>query len=108
MSVWDKLRGTIETIFQIGLDGLNLKTNNNILEVRNSDDTALARIKAANPIDDFDVVNVISLPIVLDKIVVSKHTDIFSTAPSNEYLPAVLPEYPLIVISNDGNVVSAI
>jgi hypothetical protein len=40
--VWRKLRGTIRTIFQIGIGGPNLKNSSGVLEVRNAADSAYA------------------------------------------------------------------
>lgn len=56
MSIFSKIRGTIEQIFQIGLGGPQLKNNSGILEVRNSDDTNYSVVRAATPVNDHDVV----------------------------------------------------
>jgi hypothetical protein len=50
MSLWSKIRGTIETIFQIGLGGPQLKNNGGAVEVRNAADTAFAIARGATPV----------------------------------------------------------
>lgn len=56
MSVWSKLRGTIETIFSIGLGGPNLKNNVGIVEVRNAADSGFAIVRGAMPAGNNDLV----------------------------------------------------
>ena len=51
-----KIRGTIETLFQLGLNGPNLKDNSGIIECRNSDDTDFVNVRAAEPVNDQDLV----------------------------------------------------
>jgi hypothetical protein len=45
MSVYSKLRGTIETLFQLGLGGPNLKNNGGAVEARNAADGAFAIVR---------------------------------------------------------------
>jgi hypothetical protein len=56
MSLWLKLRGTIETIVQIGLGGPNLKNNAGAIEARNATDTGFAIARGATPIAANDLV----------------------------------------------------
>jgi hypothetical protein len=49
MSFYSKIRGTVETLFQLGLDGPQLKSNANTIEHRNSTDAAFVRTRAADP-----------------------------------------------------------
>lgn len=55
MSVFSKLRGTVETIFQIGLGGPNVKANAGAVEVRDAADAAFAITRGAVPLgaDDY-------------------------------------------------------
>jgi hypothetical protein len=50
MSLWSKIRGTIETIFQLGLNGPNLKNNGGAIEGRNSGDTAFTVVRGDTPV----------------------------------------------------------
>lgn len=56
MSLWSKIRGTIETIFQIGLGGPQLKNNSGAIEARNAGDSAFAVVRGAAPVGDNDLV----------------------------------------------------
>lgn len=55
MSLWSKIRGTIETIFQIGLGGPQLKNNSSVIEARNSGDSAFAIVRGATPVGASDL-----------------------------------------------------
>lgn len=50
MSLYSKLRGTIETIFQIGLNGPQWKANGAVIEARNALDTLFAIGRGATPV----------------------------------------------------------
>ena len=50
MSVWAKLRGTVETIFQLGLGGPNLKANGAVVEARDAADTAFVIVRGLTPV----------------------------------------------------------
>jgi hypothetical protein len=79
MSLWAKIRGTIETIFQLGLNGPNLKNNGGNVDVRNAGDTAYVNARGADPVIPDDLTtkryvdaltipgsrNVIRIPIAL-------------------------------------------
>lgn len=43
---WEKLRGTLRTVFQIGIGGPNLKNNSGVVEVKNAADSAYADLRA--------------------------------------------------------------
>lgn len=49
MSLWAKIRGTIETIFQIGLGGPQIKNNSGALEMRNTGDSAFVITRGLTP-----------------------------------------------------------
>jgi hypothetical protein len=56
MSIFSKIRGTIEQIFQIGLGGPQIKNNAGAVELRNSDDTGFSIVRGAAPVGDDDLV----------------------------------------------------
>jgi hypothetical protein len=56
MSLWSKIRGTIETVFQIGLGGPQVKANAGNLEARNAADAAFVIVRGATPVAANDLV----------------------------------------------------
>ncbi len=56
MSVFSKIKGTIETVFQIGLGGPQLKNNGGSVDVRNAADTAFVAVRALDPVGANDAV----------------------------------------------------
>lgn len=50
MSLWIKIKGTVETLFQIGASGPQVKNNSGVIEARNSTDTAFAVLRVADPV----------------------------------------------------------
>jgi hypothetical protein len=50
MSLWSKIRGTIETAWQIGLGGPQVKANAGNLEARNAADAAFVIVRGATPV----------------------------------------------------------
>ncbi len=63
MSLYSKIRGTIERAFSLGLAGPQVKVGDSSdqLDARNSDDTDFARVRVADPIDADDAVNLRTL-----------------------------------------------
>lgn len=56
MSLWSKIRGTLEALFQIGgPSGPNLKNNSGAIEARNSGDTGFAIVRGLAPVGDNDL-----------------------------------------------------
>jgi hypothetical protein len=55
MSVWNKIRGTIETLFQLGLGGPNLKNNSGVIEARDAGDASYAIMRGATPVGANDL-----------------------------------------------------
>lgn len=55
MSIFQKIRATVETILQIGLGGPNVKANAGAIEMRNAADAAFAITRGAPPVgaDDY-------------------------------------------------------
>jgi hypothetical protein len=55
MSVREKLRGTTEAIFQVGIGGAQLKKNAAVLEARNAADSAFAIVRGDTPVAGNDL-----------------------------------------------------
>lgn len=55
MSVWDKIRGTTETLFQIGRRGGQLKNNGGVIEHRNPTDSGFGITRGADPVGNDDL-----------------------------------------------------
>ena len=55
MSLFQKIRGTSESIFQFALGGAQIKNSTGVLEARNAADTAYAKMRAATPVGADDV-----------------------------------------------------
>jgi hypothetical protein len=56
MSLFAKIRGTIETIFQIGLGGPQIKANAGNIDMRNAADAAFVIVRGATPVAANDLV----------------------------------------------------
>jgi hypothetical protein len=50
MSLWSKIRGTAETLFQLGLGGPQLKNNASVIEARDNADAAFVIVRGATPV----------------------------------------------------------
>jgi hypothetical protein len=83
MSLFQKLRGTLETIFQIGLAGPQLKNNAGIVEARNAADNAYAIVRGAAPVGDSDLVTKLYLKSIETPVVVTAQFDGNNALPSN-------------------------
>jgi hypothetical protein len=55
MSVWAKIRGTIEAVFQLGLGGPNLNNNGGIIEAKNAALSSFAIVRGATPVGANDL-----------------------------------------------------
>jgi hypothetical protein len=49
VSLWSKVRGTVETLFQLGLGGPQLKNNAGAIELRNAADSAFVIARGLDP-----------------------------------------------------------
>jgi hypothetical protein len=49
MSLWSKIRGTTETLFQLGIGGTQLKNNSGVIEARDSTDAAYVKVRCLDP-----------------------------------------------------------
>jgi len=56
MSFFSKIRGTFETLFQIGKAGPNIKHSSGVLEIRNNGDSAYAIMRGLDPVGAQDFV----------------------------------------------------
>lgn len=83
MSLWQKIRGTIETIFQLGLGGPNLKANGGAIEARNSGDSAFAVMRAAAPVGVNDVATRTYVDTIASRTIVDTQFDGNSALPAN-------------------------
>lgn len=57
MSLWSKIRGTIENLWQIGLGGPQIKNSSGVIEARNAADSGYVIVRGAAPVGNFDLVN---------------------------------------------------
>lgn len=84
MSLFSKIRGTLETIFQLGgPTGPNLKNNSGAVEARNSADSAFAVMRAASPVGDNDVANKTYVDTLAFRTVVAAQFNGNNALPSN-------------------------
>jgi hypothetical protein len=96
MSLWSKVRGTIESIFQIGLSGPNVKNNAGNIEFRNAGDSGFVIARGASPIGDNDLVTKQYADTLNKPIVVTAQFD------GNNALPANTGVEHFIVVSTTG------
>lgn len=62
MSLWAKIRGTAETIFQLGLGGPQWNANAGAIEAKNAADNAFAIVRGATAVGASDLVPLAQLP----------------------------------------------
>jgi len=55
MSLWSKIKGTVEATFQIGLGGPIIKNNSGVVETRNSTDTGYVIVRGDTPVGSNDL-----------------------------------------------------
>lgn len=55
MSLWSKIRGTIETVFQLGIGGPQLKANAGVIEARDASDAAFVIVRGLTPVGNTDL-----------------------------------------------------
>lgn len=75
--------GTTENSLQIELDGVQIVHNAGVAEIKNADKSALARLKAAAPVDDNDIVNFITFKTKKGNIIVKDQADTSGGLPTN-------------------------
>lgn len=96
MSLWSKIRGTAETIFQLGLGGPQLKNNSSVLEARNAGDSGFVVMRGATPVADNDLVTKQYADTLNKPIVVTAQFD------GNNALPTNTGSEHFIVVSTTG------
>lgn len=89
--IWQKLRGTVRTIFQVGLGGPNLKNNSGVLEVKNPSDTAYSNIRVNDLVLSDDDTNKLTL-----RTPANLASDYFLEFPADDGSPSQ-------VLSTDGS-----
>lgn len=87
MSIFNKIRGTIETIFSLGIDGPNLKANGAVVEIKNAADSDFAVLRAATPVGDNDVVTKLYADQLERPMIVSRQADCSVSLPTNTGSP---------------------
>lgn len=83
MSVFSLLRGTIETIFQVGLSGPNLKNNAGTIEARDAADAAFAIVRGAVPVGNDDLATKTYVDTLSTRTIVSDQWDGGVALPAN-------------------------
>jgi hypothetical protein len=84
MSLWSKIRGTLEALFQIGgPTGPQLKNNAGAVEARNSADTAYAVMRGGAPVGDNDLATKTYVDTLAFRTVVSAQFNGNNALPSN-------------------------
>lgn len=97
MANYVDIRGTTENAFQVAIDGAQIKNNAGVLEVKNADDTALAKLRAAAPVGDNDVVNFITFKTQKGNVIVKAQADCSTAIPDNT------TEKRFLVVTTPGN-----
>jgi len=83
MSIMRKIRGTIETIFRIGLSGPQVKNSSGVIEVRDATDAAYAIVRGATPVAANDLVTKAYADSLEKPLVVKRQADCTSSLPDN-------------------------
>ena len=78
-----KLRGIIGDIFQLGKAGPNIKNNSGVVQLRNDDDSAFARVQGADPTADQDFVTRKFLDTIKGSVIVAGQADCSVSLPTN-------------------------
>ena len=96
MSLWSKVRGTIESAFQLGLGGPQLKNNGGVVEHRNSADNAFAVSRGADPVglSDFTTKQYVDT--------IATRTIVVAQADGNAAIPANTGVERFLVVSTTG------
>jgi len=81
--IFKNLRGVLGSIFKLGTNGVQIKSASGELQVRNSDDSAYARLKIAAPSADADAVTKYYADTLEKPTIVSRQADCSTALPSN-------------------------
>ncbi len=83
-NILQKILGTLFDTFQIGKSGPRVKKESaSIMQIRNSDDSALGRLKVASPLSDDDAVTRKFLETVEGAVIISRQADTSTALPAN-------------------------
>jgi hypothetical protein len=96
MSLFSKIRGTIENLFQLGLAGPQLKNNAGVIEARNAADSGFVIARGAAPVGDSDLTNKQYVDTLFSRTVVTTQFD------GNNALPANTGVEHFYVVSTTG------
>lgn len=84
MGLFDKLLGTIEQTFKIGLNGAQLKSEaTNVMQVRNNDDSANARLQILAAVNDSEAVTLKQLNTASKPTIIDDQADTSVSLPTN-------------------------
>jgi len=78
-----KLRGTIETIFRLGLAGPQIKNNSGVIEIRNAADDGYAVVRGGLPVAANDFVIKSYADALQKPFIVSRQADCTAALPTN-------------------------
>jgi len=83
MGLLDKIRGTIENVFQIGIGGPQVKNNSGVLEARNAADSDFVIVRGLSPVGDNDLTTKKYVDSAERAMVVKRQADCSSAIPVN-------------------------
>jgi hypothetical protein len=95
-SVFDRIRGTSELLFQLGLGGPQWSNNSGILQARNAANSSFAIVRGAMPVGDNDLVTKAYADQLAARYVVTDQFD------GNNSLPANTSTEHFIVVTTTG------
>jgi len=96
MSLLSKIRGTIETLFQLGIGGPQLKNNGGVIEARNAADSGFAVVRGGAPVGQTDLVTKLYADSLSKPLIVTAQFD------GNNVLPSNTSSLHYIVVSTTG------
>lgn len=83
MTNYQDIAGTSEEKYQIGLEGIHIKNSNGVGQIRDADDSALARLQVAAPVDNNDVVDFLTFKTKKGNVIVKGQVDTSVAIPNN-------------------------
>jgi hypothetical protein len=101
MSFYSKIRGTLETIFQFGKGGPQIRDNAGVIEARNAADSDYVRVKVLAPVDDNDAVTKFYADSLAKPIIMRDQVDTSSSIPNNTAVRGFL----LVTTAGSGAVI---
>lgn len=83
MSLYTKVRGTIESIFQIGLSGPQIKDNAGVIEAKNAADSGFVIVRGAAPVGENDFATKNYVDAIEGTLIVSRQANTSASIPNN-------------------------